>query len=94
MTNVIKDAVDRWGYAAQLGVLQEECAELIAAVSHIRRGREGAMRELIEELVDAHIMIHQIEAYLDANGFPAELATVWDNKLDKLKQRLKNEKDL
>lgn len=89
--SLFRDAIRKWGWPAQLAQLQEECAELIAAVSHIRRRREGALQELIEELVDVHIMIRQIEEYLDENGKREEFARIWENKLDRLEERLKDE---
>ncbi len=89
--NLFKEAIKKYGYAAQLGVLQEECAELIVAASHIRRNREGAIKEFIEELVDVHIMMRQMEEYLDEKGYSEEFAAIWNNKLHRLEQRLKGE---
>lgn len=91
MSNLFKAAIDKFGYEAQLGVLQEECAELIVAASHVLRERDGAMREFIEELVDTHIMVLQMIEYLDAKGCAKEFSEMWNNKLGRLEQRLKDE---
>ena len=53
-------AMDYWGKDAQLGMVAEECGELIVAVSHHHRGREGAAESLIEEGADALITIMQL----------------------------------
>lgn len=89
--NLFKEAIKKYGFMAQLGVLQEECAELIVAASHIRRDREGAINEFIEELVDVHIMLKQVEEYLNRIGYSEEITAMWNNKLLKLEQRLKGE---
>lgn len=54
-----------YGEGSQLCILQEECAELIKAVSKIRRGIPDAGANLIEELADVSIMVEQIVSYMD-----------------------------
>ena len=64
-------AVKCWGAWAQLNQLQEECAELIASINHYRRGRTLFAEDLaniIEELADVDIMIHQARHILDITG--------------------------
>lgn len=53
-------AVRRFGLDAQLQVLQEELAEAIVAISHLRRGRRGAREEVVEELGDVLVLIDQL----------------------------------
>lgn len=53
-------AVRRFGLDAQLQVLQEELAEPIVAISHLRRGRRGAREEVVEELGDVLVLIDQL----------------------------------
>ena len=46
-----------YGRNNQLDILQEECAELIQAVSKIRRGTPGAEEHFIDEMADVSIML-------------------------------------
>lgn len=72
-------ALEKYGHTAQLRQLQEECAELIAAVNHyFRRGTRG---DLIEELADVTIMLMQLTPPWNLNG---ELSRMIDSKLEKL----------
>ena len=53
---------DHYGKEPQLGMAQEECAELIQAISKVRRNGETAidMDNLAEELADVRIMCFQL----------------------------------
>lgn len=57
---ILKDAIDTFGIKNQLDMLQEECAELIVAISHYKRCRQGFTINLSEEIADVHIMMNQI----------------------------------
>lgn len=85
---IYKKAMDAWGFRAQARVLQEECAELITAVSHLLRGREEGMKEVVEELADAYIMIGQITEYLG----PDVIEHVVNCKLGRVEEKLNREK--
>jgi len=52
----------RWGVASEDGMAIEELAETITAINHMRRGREGATQEFINELADAVVCNFQIVA--------------------------------
>ncbi len=52
------DALVVFGRDAQLGMIVEECAELIVAINQWSRGRLAA-RDVIDELADVEIMIEQ-----------------------------------
>lgn len=54
-----------YGRNNQLDILQEECAELIQAVSKIRRGTPGADEHFIDEMADVSIMIAEFIADFD-----------------------------
>jgi NTP pyrophosphatase (non-canonical NTP hydrolase) len=56
---VASAALEKWGLEAQLRMLQEECAELIVAISHLTRGRDKALREVAEEMADVRIVLDQ-----------------------------------
>lgn len=81
---IYKKAMDVWGFDAQARVLQEECAELIVAVSHLNRGREDAIMEVVEELADTYIMVGQITEYLG----PDLIEHVVDSKLGRVEEKL------
>jgi NTP pyrophosphatase (non-canonical NTP hydrolase) len=53
------NAVEHFGIGNQLGIMQEECAELIQAISKIKR-EIGHRENLLEELADVFIVWHQI----------------------------------
>lgn len=59
------EIAQHYGEGSQLAILQEECAELIQAVSKIRRGAPKAYEHFIDELADVSIMIEQLTSYMD-----------------------------
>lgn len=81
---VLVRAVDRWGGAAQLAQAQEECAELIAAISHYRRGREGSQGRLQEEVADALITVAQVALIAGGAGVASQVQL----RMQRLAQRL------
>lgn len=81
------DAVDFYGPEQQLAQTQEEAAELITAISHYRRVREGSMAELIEEVADMKIMLRQMMYILDGE----EVNKAVSMKIDRLEKQLKKD---
>ena len=81
--NIYEQALKAWGLDAQLGMVQEECAELIKVINKRKRGKTS-LEELIEECVDVELMINQMkEAFSDERN-------TWDRiKIEKL-ERLHN----
>ena len=56
-----KKAIQKYGVAAQCNIAMEECAELIQAVSKIRRCNDSStLVHLIEEMADVSIVIDQL----------------------------------
>lgn len=53
------------GLEAKLEQLREEMSEAIAAISHWKRGRAGALDEVAEELADVLIVAEQLMVVLD-----------------------------
>lgn len=51
-----KKCVEKWGVIPQLDQVQEECAELIVAISHLKRGRDSDHYKIAEETADVEIM--------------------------------------
>ena len=59
VNKVTKYAVEHFGVALQFMVAQEECGELITAISHFIRGRRDKYG-LAEEIADVEIMCMQL----------------------------------
>ena len=81
--NVYMAALEKYGVTNQVNQLCEECAELIVAVNHARRGRVGRA-EVISELVDVAIMLEQMKLVY----CPDEWACAYAEKIDRLKKRI------
>ena len=80
---ILSAAIAAYGATCQVDQLCEECAELIVAVNHMRRGRITPA-DLIEELADVEIMLDQMKLI-----FPeGEWAAHREAKLERLKNRL------
>lgn len=48
-------AIDKFGIYGQIDILQEECAELIQALSKLKRAKEHGLDHVIEEMT--HVLI-------------------------------------
>ena len=55
-SNVVKKSIEHYGADLQTVVCMEECAELIQAVSKMKRGKDNR-NNLIEEMADVMICI-------------------------------------
>ncbi len=86
---VYRKAMEAWGFDAQARVCQEECAELITAISHLSRGREDAMMEVVEELADTYIMVGQMIEYLGSDIVEHVVNCKLGNVEEKLNKREK-----
>lgn len=64
MDERIQRIADHYGLDLQLDMLQEECAELVQAVSKYRRGKCSEIG-LAEEMADVYIMLEQIRYLLN-----------------------------
>ena len=60
LKEICQKAIEKWGFERQANHLQEECGELIAAISHLRRKRKDAREHVLEEATDVKIMVEQI----------------------------------
>lgn len=100
--DVNKDIIaiaDHYGYASQVNILTEECAEVIQAISKQRRVTESnyddellekASNDLIEEMADVEIMLEQIKHLLGVN--PRYFDLIKAKKVERQMLRIKNEK--
>ena len=84
----IRTIARHYGKEPQIGVAQEECAELIQALSKIRRKGETvkALANLIEEIADVNIMCAQLEELF---GVRASVALRMHQKLDRQLERIR-----
>lgn len=81
------------GFETALNLLQEECAELIQAVSKLHRakrrgdelGEEKALAHLVEEAADVSIMLDEIAALIPEG--PYRIARMRDDKLERTVRR-------
>lgn len=82
-TAIYNRAIETYGKELQLSILQEEAAEVIHAVSKMRRN--GISNGLIEELADLEIMIEQVKIVLDC---AKEIEKIKDEKIKRLEVRM------
>lgn len=84
--NVFERAALNISVEDNLNQLQEECAELIVAVNHYRRGRITLM-ELAEEIADVYLMSSVIEELLNGEhrGIVQEQLLI---KVEKLRSKI------
>jgi NTP pyrophosphatase (non-canonical NTP hydrolase) len=81
--------MDFWGLRRQLRMTQEECGELIIAISHFIRGRKNSIDNLIEELADTQLMLNQIIHHVGEDKVKA----IIDIKSDYVKRKLEEAKE-
>ncbi len=77
---IYKAAIEKWGREAQFDQLVEECAELIAAVHHLRR-EKVTEQAVAEELADVLLMAGQMIYMLGEDTVQKAV----DTKIAKLK---------
>lgn len=93
--DLYEEVAKEWGSEAQLGMAQEECAELIQAISKFNRGKRygnlgmGQIEHLAEEIADVQIMCEQIILMF---GLQTDVQATRSRKLRRLKQRLEDYK--
>jgi NTP pyrophosphatase (non-canonical NTP hydrolase) len=79
---IFNAAILTYGEKAQEGVAQEECAELIQAISKKHRGRE---HNIPEEIADVEIMLEQLKIINDCRD---ETEKIKREKIKRLYQRV------
>jgi len=80
-------ALKKFGVEAQMRMVQEEAAELIAAISHSLRGR-GKEEELLEEFVDMDIVFTQMAIIISKIYEAEKIDAMYEAKLSRLKTLL------
>ena len=83
----IRAIARHYGKEPQMGVTQEECAELIQAISKVHRKGETVetLDNLVEEIADVSIMCAQLEELF---GVRASVAWHMHQKLDRQLERI------
>lgn len=72
--------LNKWGEEAQYDQAVEECAELITALKHLKRGRIQP-EQVADELADVALMVAQLSYMLGVE----KVQTAIENKVEKLK---------
>lgn len=86
LEKIYQATLDKWGKDAQYDQAVEECAELIAALKHYRRGKID-QQAVINELADVTLMLGQLTWMFGAKEVDAAI----EAKLGKLDKLLKSE---
>lgn len=81
--DLYEETLHKWGEEAQYDQAVEECAELIAVLKHLRRGRAD-VTAVAEELADVYLMIGQLVYMLGEERFTAAI----ENKVARLREHL------
>lgn len=91
----IKKIADHYGKYAQLGMLQEECAELIVAVNKYRRGGHLPLiddfNHIVEEIADVEIVISQVKHLLKIPDYAVEFVKA--EKVSRQIERMKEDRE-
>lgn len=80
-------AIDKWGRASQIEMVQEECLELALALQQMRRkskDKRVMLERVIDEIADVHIVMEQARILFD----PAWIDERIRFKMERLEQRL------
>lgn len=78
-------ALEKWGHAAQFDQAVEECAEMITAIKHFRRGKV-TQQAVVDELADVLLMAGQMIYMLGEDAVSAAV----EAKIRKLNSLLKD----
>ena len=100
-TKIMKAAIEKYGADAQLGMVVEECSELIQAICKYLRARANTktsqrdfdrrIEAVIEEAADVQIMLDQMSmmgSEWDPSIYRDTLAKIREEKLQRLQNRL------
>jgi len=84
--DIYRATLAKWGPDAQYDQAIEECAELITALKHLKRGKADEQK-VIAELADVYLMVGQL-GYMFG---PDKLEQAVEVKLEKLAVLLEDE---
>jgi NTP pyrophosphatase (non-canonical NTP hydrolase) len=81
--DVYEATLRKWGEEAQYDQAVEECAELIATLKHLRRGRTDETA-VADELADVYLMVGQLVYMIGER----QVAAAVERKLARLRELL------
>lgn len=85
---VFNEAIKKYGAEHQMQIAEEECAELIQAISKVIRSNgsftEDEIDHLAEEIADVEICIRQIKVIFGDYGLSSRVAVWEENKVSRL----------
>ena len=81
--SIFRRALERWGEANQIEMLEEEMAELTVAIHHFYRSRADRSN-VIEELADVQIVLHQMIYIFGVDDFEKK----YSEKIIRLEEKL------
>lgn len=85
---ICNKALDKLGVENLMRVTQEECAELIVAISHATRRRDDWLDNLVEEMADVQIMIWRMQALINQTEARTWFGDAIAHKLNRLNKML------
>lgn len=89
--NVYQRALKLYGKEAQFRLLQEECGELIVAISHyLRKSSPENKENLLEEIADVHVMFEELPYILENGDDMERIRTIKKEKVDRLRKIMNN----
>ena len=92
---ILKTAIEHYGVEHQLNKVQEELGELITAISKWRN-KDVFLIEVVDEIVDAEIMIAQLKLILEKIyeiEISEDIEKRTEYKLERLKQRIEDDQN-
>lgn len=89
--NLLEKAIEHFGEESQMNMVQEECSELIQAISKYRRAADikdlrNSRENILEEVADVEIMLDQLKIIVNATE--SELFYYRQYKLNRLQKRI------
>jgi NTP pyrophosphatase (non-canonical NTP hydrolase) len=66
-SEICRRAIDKYGAISQIHMAQGEAGELIAALCRYQIQQRGSSQDVIEEIADVSIMIHQLKQIFGEN---------------------------
>lgn len=87
-TAILEENIKEHGVVEETVIAMEECAELIQAISKVKRyGFVGEYRDnLIEEIADVNIVVLELMMIFDISN--DDIAEFIDSKIQRIKKRL------
>lgn len=92
---ILKKAIEHYGVEKQLNKVQEELGKLITAISKWRN-KDVFLIEVVDEIVDAEIMIAQLKLILEKIyeiEISEDIEKRTEYKLNRLKQRIEDDQN-